>query len=437
MSVSLRAKLLAPLLLVGTLMGSYLYGIWIPRNLAADEAAHLRAVDQHLDSVVESLIPLLLGNQLDIINENLTALKQKNAIWHRIRLVNATGKPLYPLAGTQGLPASPPGPDVRTLKKTIQYLGVALGTLTVEVDLAPALENTRRENRSLTIMLFFMMAVVISITILTAELAVRRPVHQLAKASKRLARQDFDTPLPKASRDEIGALVGSFAAMRNDLRSYHADLLHEIGERKAAEEATVRAQQEVIDTLEQTIGVLSRAIEMRDPYTDGHQKRVSQLAVAIAEEMALPADTVTGIRLGSLIHDVGKIRIPAEILSSPRKLSQIEMDIIKTHPQAGHDILAGTAFPWQVARMVLEHHERLDGSGYPNQLRGDAICQEARIIAVADAVEAINSHRPYRPALGIEAAMEEIRKNRATLYDPDAVDSCIRIMEKRNYRFWG
>jgi putative nucleotidyltransferase with HDIG domain len=197
-----------------------------------------------------------------------------------------------------------------------------------------------------------------------------------------------------------------------------------------------RAEQLVVDALEQTIGVLSRAIELRDPYTDGHQKRVALLATAIAKEMGMPDDTITGIRLGSLVHDVGKIRIPSEILSCPRKLTKIEMDIIKTHLEAGYEILEGATFPWPVARMVMEHHERMNGSGYPKGLKGDEICMEARIIAVADVVEAMTSFRPYRPALGIDAAVDEIRKGRDTLYDPQVVDCCIRALEKAHFQFW-
>ncbi|HUW50015.1 MAG TPA: HD domain-containing phosphohydrolase [Sulfuricella sp.] len=197
-----------------------------------------------------------------------------------------------------------------------------------------------------------------------------------------------------------------------------------------------RARQTVVETLEQTIAVVSRAIESRDPYTDGHQKRVSLLAVAIAEEMGMAPDVINGIRLGSLIHDVGKIRIPAEILTNPRKLSSVEMDIIRTHSQAGHDILAGAEFPWPVARMVLEHHERMDGSGYPNGLAGEHICLEARIICIADVVESMASFRPYRPALGIEQAVEEIRTNRGSLYDENVVDACIKVLEKSDYKFW-
>ncbi|MDO8990943.1 MAG: response regulator [Sideroxyarcus sp.] len=197
-----------------------------------------------------------------------------------------------------------------------------------------------------------------------------------------------------------------------------------------------KAEKLVIDSLEQTIGVLSRAIEMRDPYTDGHQKRVALLATAIAEEMNMPPSIITGIRLGSLVHDVGKIRVPSEILSCPRKLSKTEMDIIRTHLEAGYEILEGATFPWPVARMVVEHHERMDGSGYPKGLKGEEICMEARIIGVADVVEAMTSYRPYRPALGIDAAVEEIRKGRGTLYDPQVVDCCIHVLEKADFKFW-
>ena len=196
-----------------------------------------------------------------------------------------------------------------------------------------------------------------------------------------------------------------------------------------------KARQDTIGALEQTIGVLSRAIEIRDPFTDGHQKRVALLATAIAEEMGLPPDTITGIRLGSLVHDVGKIRIPGEILSRPGKLTDVEFSMVKAYPQAGYDILSGASFPWPVAQMVLEHHERMDGSGYPKGLRGDEICIEARIIAVADVVEAMSHHRPYRAALGIDAAIAEIRENRGRLYDPAVADSCIRVLEQGNFKF--
>ncbi|MGD9613552.1 MAG: HD domain-containing phosphohydrolase [Kiritimatiellia bacterium] len=214
------------------------------------------------------------------------------------------------------------------------------------------------------------------------------------------------------------------------------DVLARSSREKLQKRELERARHAVVDTLQQTIAVLSRAIEMRDPYTDGHQKRVSLLAVAIAEELGMPPDQVMGVRLGSLVHDLGKIHVPAEILTSPRKLSKTEFDIIKTHPQVGHDILADTPFPWPVARMVLEHHERLDGSGYPNGLARQDISLEARIIGVADVIEAMTSHRPYRPAVGIEPAIAEIRANRGRLYDPDVVDACLRVLERKQGHFW-
>ncbi|MCB1166760.1 MAG: HD-GYP domain-containing protein [Leptospiraceae bacterium] len=183
------------------------------------------------------------------------------------------------------------------------------------------------------------------------------------------------------------------------------------------------------DSLMQCISSLGRAIEQRDPYTDGHQKRVSALAGQIAEEMGLSQETVKGIRLGALIHDIGKIHIPAEILSSPRRLSGLEIDLVRTHAKAGYDILKDTHFPWPLAEMVYQHHERLDGSGYPRGLAGDNIIMEARIIAVADVAEAISSHRPYRPAVGLHKAIEELRSGKGTTYDPVAVDACVAILD--------
>jgi HD-GYP domain-containing protein (c-di-GMP phosphodiesterase class II) len=175
-------------------------------------------------------------------------------------------------------------------------------------------------------------------------------------------------------------------------------------------------------------------VEMRDPYTAGHQKRVAGLARAIGEELGLPADRRDGLHTAGLIHDLGKISVPAEILSKPSKLTAIEFSMIKVHPQAGFDILKSIEFPWPVARMVLEHHERLDGTGYPGGLRGEDILLESRILAVADVVEAISSHRPYRPALGIEAALDEIEVRRGIFYDAAVVDACRRLFREKGFR---
>ena len=189
------------------------------------------------------------------------------------------------------------------------------------------------------------------------------------------------------------------------------------------------------ESLEDTIGSIASTIEIRDPYTAGHQRRVAKLAAAIGGELGLPEDRIRGIYLAGLIHDVGKINIPAEILSKPGKLTALEMQFIRTHPQAGYDIVKGIEFPWPIAEAILQHHERLDGSGYPRGLAAEAVIVEARILAVADVTEAITAHRPYRPALGLDAALAEIEAGKGRLYDPAAVDACIDLFRNKGFAF--
>ncbi|MEW6313643.1 MAG: HD domain-containing phosphohydrolase [Pseudomonadota bacterium] len=187
------------------------------------------------------------------------------------------------------------------------------------------------------------------------------------------------------------------------------------------------------DSMEDALQAISATLEMRDPYTAGHQRRVSQLAAAMARELELPEEQVHGVRLAGIVHDIGKIHVPAEILSKPGHLNEVEFSFIKMHPQSGYDILKGIDFPWPIAQIVLQHHERLDGSGYPQGLKGDDILPEARILAVADVVEAMASHRPYRAGLGVQSALEEIIKYRGVRYDERAVDACLRLFRDRNY----
>lgn len=195
------------------------------------------------------------------------------------------------------------------------------------------------------------------------------------------------------------------------------------------------SQKQYTHILEQTIQAISLTIEKRDPYTAGHQTRVSQLSVAIAREMNLEDDLIEGLRLGAMVHDIGKIYIPAEILNRPGKLSDIEFMLIKTHSQVGHDIMENVQFPWPVAEMILQHHERLDGSGYPQGLKSDQILLEARIIAVADVLESMACHRPYRAALGIEKGIAEISAGVGKHYDSNVVAACLRLFEKRDAIF--
>lgn len=182
-------------------------------------------------------------------------------------------------------------------------------------------------------------------------------------------------------------------------------------------------------TLDGVVDAMSRVVEMRDPYTSGHQQRVSRLAGAIARRLALPDEQINGIRMVGRIHDIGKVIIPSEILCKPGALNGLEFEMMKNHAQAGYDILNNIEFPWPVADVVLQHHERMDGSGYPNGLTGDAICREARVLAVADVLESMATHRPYRPALGLDLAIEELQRHRGDLYDTDVVDACIDLVQ--------
>ncbi|HOQ71260.1 MAG: PAS domain S-box protein [Smithellaceae bacterium] len=200
-----------------------------------------------------------------------------------------------------------------------------------------------------------------------------------------------------------------------------------------AEEALRESVGNLRKALGGTIRAIASVVETKDPYTAGHQRRVADIARAIAQEMKLPRERIDGLRMAGIIHDIGKVSVPSEILSSPRKLSSLEFSLIKTHAQSGHDIVREIEFPWPIARIIIEHHERMDGSGYPNALTGDQILPESRILAVADVVEAMATHRPYRPSLGLEAALDEITQNRGRLYDPEVVDACLRLFREKDY----
>ncbi len=184
-----------------------------------------------------------------------------------------------------------------------------------------------------------------------------------------------------------------------------------------------------------TIQAIALTVEKRDPYTSGHQRRVAKLTRAIAEAIGLSEDQIEGAHVAASIHDIGKISLPAEILSKPIQLSEIEISLIQAHAQAGYDILKGLDFPWPIADIIIQHHERMDGSGYPRGLSGDRISIEARIIGVADVVETMSSHRPYRPSMGIEKALEEITLNSGTLYDSQVVDACLNIFNGKGFLF--
>jgi len=250
---------------------------------------------------------------------------------------------------------------------------------------------------------------------LQREIFTSLPVHAVKKDGTPMHISYSAAPLLDAENHVVGTMA----------------LLYDITEKMELEVALKASLVKMSRVVDETVEALASAVETRDLYTASHQRRVAALAYAIAREMGgIGADQMKGIRTAAILHDIGKLRVPFELLNNPGHLTDIELELIKRHPQAGCDILKNIEFPWPVARTVQQHHERLDGSGYPAGLRGDSILLEARIIGVADVVESMSSHRPYRPGKGINAALQEITRARGSFYDPEAVDACLALFRK-------
>lgn len=220
-----------------------------------------------------------------------------------------------------------------------------------------------------------------------------------------------------------------------ELKQTNRQLRSEIAMKEQAQQKLSASLESLKKVMDGTIEAIAMTVDKRDPYTSGHQQRVAQLARAIAEELNLPPDRIEGLVMAATIHDIGKIAVPAEILSKPSRLTEIEIQLVQSHAQAGFDILSGIDFPWPIDQIVVQHHERLDGSGYPNALAGEDIMLEARILGVSDVVETMASHRPYRPSVGTHQALEEISRNRDTLYDRTVVDACLSLFYEKGYTF--
>ena len=260
----------------------------------------------------------------------------------------------------------------------------------------------------------------------------------------------IESAIRRAMSDEMAIVTLDFRARRKDGREVLINaqgtlarsgghpivigVLQDVTEQRRAEQKVRGYVAQLETAFMHTVGVATALSELRDPYTAGHERRVAEIAVAIGAELGFDARRQQGLRVAGLLHDIGKITIPSEILSKPGRLSAVEFALVKGHPQASYDVLKDVEFPWPVALVALQHHERIDGLGYPQGLQGEAILFEARIMAVADVIEAMASHRPYRPGLGIDEALAEIERERGRKYDAVVVDACVKLFREKNYR---
>ena len=333
--------------------------------------------------------------------------------------------------------------DARVVRIAEKLLGLKVETLSIPIETADIATEVVRGKKT----------VLVENAEELLEQGLPEPAKRLAGQLARVLKMPKTIPTPLIVEDKV---IGVFAVQSGDLTEgdipaisafahqiaaawrkaqLMQDLETSLTEVQQAQEELQRTAENLRKTLGATIQAMAFTVETRDPYTAGHQRRVGNLARGIATEMGLSKEQIEGISMAAVIHDIGKITVPAEILSKPTRLTEHEFGIIRGHPEVGHDILKTIEFPWPIAQIIFQHHERMDSSGYPQELSGEEIILEARILGVADVVEAMASHRPYRPALGIDKALEEISQNRGVLYDPEVVDACLRLFAEKRFTF--
>jgi PAS domain S-box-containing protein/putative nucleotidyltransferase with HDIG domain len=264
---------------------------------------------------------------------------------------------------------------------------------------------------------------------------------QIAKAVSLLAKNALGCPtgpeefnLQRKDGSDISVEILAYPVEMNG-ETMILGIARDVTERRKAKEQLEESYRRLQRSSDGIIQAVSLTVDMRDPYTSDHQRRVAQLAPAIAAEMGFSPDQIESIRVASLIHDMGKFAVPAEILSKPGRLDDTELQLIREHPKTGFDILSKIDLPGTIAQIVYQHHERMNGSGYPRGLAGENILPEARVLAVAEAVEAMTSHRPYRPALAVDQALQEIRQAKGILFDPEVVEACLRVIVINKFEF--
>lgn len=357
-----------------------------------------------------------------------------------------SNKQVYGLITTSTLDNSPIAEDELSLfKEVADDVGLALHSITMEEERKQALRRLEESEARLRNIIRKNADGIIIVD----ENGIVRFVNPAAKhlfnrKANEILGAPFGFPVVAGEATEINIIRQNREKIVAEMRivdiewqdkSAHLASLRDITARRQTEKALEQSLEKSQRILQQTVKSLSSALEKRDPYTAGHSWRVAQLACAIAKELHMTDEQITGIHMAAAIHDIGKIYVPSDILSKPSKLNEFEFGMVKSHCQIGYEILENIEFPWPVAKTVLQHHERINGSGYPQGLKGRRLLREARILGVADVVEAMCSIRPYRPAPGIDKALDEITNNKNILYDPQIVDACLRLFKEKGFKF--
>lgn len=307
-----------------------------------------------------------------------------------------------------------------------------VGVVKLEYSLADLHEKIIKSRNTGTLIAFVILSLLLVVGLISVK-TITNPIAELVRGTEKISYGDFNYKIKIKDMDEIGILATSFNNMTENIKKSRDALINEISERKHTQEELRISFEKLEKMVIEIINSMALILETRDPYTAGHQRRTTNLAVAIAKEMNYSKNTIDAIQMAGIIHDIGKIAVPAEILSKPSRLTDIEYNLVRPHPQVGYDILKKIEFPWPIAQIVLQHQERINGSGYPQGLTGENILIEARILAVADVVAAMTSHRPYRPAYSIDAALKKISDKKGILYDENVVNACLKLFKDKNF----
>lgn len=382
-------------------------------------SAEKRLYDQAMDYVNR------LSNRLatPLLNKDEATVIRTSSMYSKLydiavlRVFNADGEAIYDPVVTEET-------GLTTATKSVHWYGKHVGSVEVSLTRKGIIEAEKGTLYLTLILMFSVIVAAIAASRLLLKTFLTRPLADIAQGIEVIAGGSYDHVLAPVNRWDIDVIIEKINVMASQIAARDKQLRDLI-------ESLEKSQYDLHQSLEETVISLASTAEKRDPYTAGHQERVNRLALAIAKEQGLPDQQIEGLHIAAMLHDIGKIALPAEYLAKPSLLSKIERAAIEHHAEVGYDILKNIHFPWPVAEIVYQHHEHLDGSGYPRGLTDKEIHLEAKILAVADVVEAMSAHRPYRASLGITAALDEIRAGRGTRYHIASVDACLRLLEEK------